>query len=433
MIQSSFPSVDAYVSADPVRLRSLYNSLFARIHEKERTYRVFSSVPPRIPMVLEEVDNLIERCKHSTVLPPLYGVPIGIKGIFRTTGYPIRCGSLLPSDLFEGPEAAIVGALRKLGAIIIGNTATAEFACAEPPATCNPLNTAHTPGGSSSGSAAGVAAGFFPLSVGTQTVGSVIRPAAFCGITGFKPSYGLLPTAGAIYFSRSVDHVGLFTATSSEMETVFHALTPERAKGRMPDVIRLGVPTGPYLDQALPETLAHLDKTLEKLAGARNMPVEIVRIPCFRDIETIAARHKDLIAAEFMQEHAGWFERYQAMYRPRTLEMLNHGKHVGATAIDVGRESQLELREKLHALMRDNGLTAWACPAALGEADKGLGSTGSAVMSMPWSHTGMPALTIPAGRGGQGLPLGLQLVAAFDEDEMLLAAGKALSTALAAK
>lgn len=428
MTHHSFPTVDAFRSADPGKLRVLYDGLFARIHEKERSLRVFASVQPRISRILEDLDACIRRFPDAQAKPPLFGVPVGVKALFRMTGYPTRCGSLLPSDLFEGPESAIVSLLRESGAIPLALTATAEFGSPEPPATANPHNLAHTPGGSSSGSAAGVAAGFFPLAVGSQTIGSVIRPAAYCGVTGFKPSFGVLPTKGQVYFSRSADHVGLFTATPAEMSAVFHALMPERRAEAVTYTMRLGVPVGPYLDQAQAEALAHFNATLKRLAGQK---VEIVEVPCLEDITGIAERHHDMISAEFAEEHSDYFVRYEALYRPRTAEMLRHGQKQGRAAAERGNSSQRELRERLQAKMNEHGLHAWVSPAAVGEAEKGLLSTGDPCMNMPWTHAGVPVLTFPTGRGSQNLPLGIQLAGAFGEDDALLAVGCALHDLLA--
>src|SRR5438067_4209905 len=161
--------------------------------------------------LVSEAKALQERFPDPSTRPALYGIPFGVKDLFNVDGFHTHAGSQLPAHLFAGPEAASVSALLTAGAIILGKTVSTEFAWFEPGPTRNPCNLAHTPGGSSSGSAAAVAAGFCPLALGTQTIGSVIRPAAFCGIVGFKPTYGRIPTAGLILISESVDTVGFFT------------------------------------------------------------------------------------------------------------------------------------------------------------------------------------------------------------------------------
>src|SRR5579863_5430615 len=174
--------------------------LHALLPEKDRRQRL-----------MREAKVLQERFPKPSQRPPLYGIPVGVKDVFRVDGFPTRAGSQLPAELFAGAEASCVRTLRNAGTIMLGKTISTEFAWIEPGPTRNPHHPGHTPGGSSSGSAAAVAAGYCPLALGTQTIGSTIRPAAFCGIVGFKPSYGRIPTDGLILFSESVDTIGLFT------------------------------------------------------------------------------------------------------------------------------------------------------------------------------------------------------------------------------
>src|SRR2546423_3239199 len=201
--------------------------------------------------LISEAKALQERFPDPSTRPTLYGIPFGVKDLFNVDGFPTHAGSQLPAHLFAGPEAASVSALLTAGAIILGKTVSTEFAWFEPGPTRNPCNLAHTPGGSSSGSAAAVAAGYCPLALGTQTVGSVIRPAAFCGVVGFKPTYGRLSSDGVIPFAPSLDHVGLFTPDAGGMllaaRILFDAWELPSGEERLPV---LGVPEGPYLEQA---------------------------------------------------------------------------------------------------------------------------------------------------------------------------------------
>ncbi len=426
-----FPGIDDFRFADAAQLRALYDAMFARIETFEPDLRVFESEIPDRDRVLRDLDALLAAWPDANARPPLFGAPAGVKGLYRTKGRRIRCGSLLPADLFTGPEASLVGALRRAGAIVVGITATTEFASREPAATANPHNRAHTPGGSSSGSAAGVAAGFFPLALGSQTLGSIIRPASFCGITGFKPSYGRVPADGAIPFSPSLDHVGFFCATPAEIATVAGAVMPDLTRTKAPRQLRLGIPAGPYLNQAAPDALARFRATLAALAAPCGGRVECVETPCLDDIATLNRRTVQLAWAELAQTHAPWFDRYAAMYRPGTREQILAGRGFGDEAVAAGHEAQQELRRRLRGLMRDHGLDAFVCPAAVGEADKGLHVTGDPVMNQPWSLAGLPALCLPAGRGQGGLPLGLQLVGDYGADAELLAAGEMLFPFLA--
>ncbi|CAK7058910.1 MAG: Glutamyl-tRNA(Gln) amidotransferase subunit A [Desulfovibrio sp.] len=423
-----FPLLDDFRLADAAALNRLYEGLFERIEQREGTLRVFESGAPVKERVMRDIADLLKKYPDPAKRPPLFGVPVGVKALFRVDGEPTRVGSLLPADLFAGPEAALVTALRKAGAVIFGLTATAELASAEPAATCNPHNEAHTPGGSSSGSAAGVAAGFFPLAIGSQTIGSVVRPAAFCGVVGFKPSYGVLPTSGMVYFSPSADHAGIFTATVTEAAAAFRALRPESVAVPVPAAIRLGIPAGPYLEQAKPETVAHFRAALADFAAKSGGAVEIADVPCLEDVAAIATLHHDMINAEFAVEQGPFFFRYEGLYRPRTVANIRRGMLLGMEAAARGRESQTALRHKLGAVMNAHGLTAFAAPSAVGEADKGLLATGDPCMSTPWTHAGMPSVTVPIGVGPQGLPLGVQLVGRFADDGVLLALAEYLET-----
>jgi Asp-tRNA(Asn)/Glu-tRNA(Gln) amidotransferase A subunit family amidase len=430
------PTLSDYRNAGKEALRALYDILFERIEAREPSLRVFDCGRrphrARIDEELERIETLFPE-NDRTRRPPLFGVPVGVKGIYRTNGYALHCGSLLPPDLFSGAEATLVKRLRDNGAVVLGLTATTEFAFAEPAPTANPHHPGHTPGGSSSGSAAGVAAGFFPLALGTQTIGSILRPASYCGIVGFKPSFGLLPTDGIVFFSRRLDHAGFFCLSVAEARTILAALAPAfsplRSARRMP--FRLAVPEGAYLRQAGPEILECLEKRLGALASRSDF--EVIRVPCFDTVEELNRRHLALASAEFALEHARWFDAFEALYRPRTIACIREGRKAGKKAIEEGAYSQKVLRETLTALIAKHEIDAWVCPSAVGEADEGLASTGDPVMNLPWTHAGLPALSLPMGFGKRGLPLGMQLVGAFDGDLALLETAEAVEKAIEAK
>jgi Asp-tRNA(Asn)/Glu-tRNA(Gln) amidotransferase A subunit family amidase len=420
-----FPSLFAFSRADRAELGSFYDEIFDRIETNNPRLRIFED---RLPVREETracLDALFERLPDPERRPPLFGVPFGVKGVFRVEGREIRCGSLLPADLFRGREAAAVSALRAAGALPLGITATTEFASSEPAATCNPRNPEHTPGGSSSGSAAGVAAGFFPLATGTQTIGSIIRPASYCGITGFKASGGRVPTEGLVYFSRTFDHAGFFCATPHEIEEVMRAILPDWKPECAPAKIRLGVPVGPYLDQADADNVARMREELAPACAAGG-PLVLKDVPCLEDIAAVNACHQDAVAAELAEEHRDRFERFEALYRPGTARQIRYGRDAGAAAAAAGAQSRLRLRVALHEVLRAHKLHALICPSSVSEADKGLLGTGDPVMNLPWTHAGLPVLGLPLGRGASGLPLGRQLTGAFGADEALLAVGKKL-------
>jgi Asp-tRNA(Asn)/Glu-tRNA(Gln) amidotransferase A subunit family amidase len=344
-------------------------------------------------------------------------------------GRQIRCGSLLPADLFAGAEAVLVSRLREAGAIVLGHTVSAEFAFFEPGPTCNPYHCDHTPGGSSSGSAAGVAAGFFSLGVGTQTVGSIIRPASYCGVTGFKPSYERLPMDGIIPFAPSADHPGFCGVTPHEIAAVMAVLDPQWRQAVLPRTLRLALPTGLYLHCALPQSISWLRIRAEAVAARLEKQgcfLELVELPCLEDIDELRKRHELLVAAEAAQVHQEWFARFGPLYRPRTAELIQRGRKETWEDVEAARASRLELRRRLHDLMEEHKVDFWLSPASVGEADATLYGTGSPIMNLPWTHAGLPSLCLPLGRGAQGLPLGAQLVGGFGKDEEVLAAGMAM-------
>lgn len=369
------------------------------------------------------IDELFERFPDPSRRPPLFGVPVGVKDIIRVEGAPIRCGSLLPPVLFEGEEARCVRMLRDAGAIIFARTATTEFAYFEPAATRNPHNPGHTPGGSSSGSAAGVAAGFFPLALGTQTVGSVIRPASFCGVVGMKPSLGRIPAEGLVFFSRSVDHIGFFCGSAADIDPVMAAFDPDWSPCDVPGKLRAGVPVGPYFGQVSGEGLARFDAVVRALEAAG---VEVVRVECLENIDEITELHTDLIAAEFAVEHERWFAEHFHLYRRKTGELIRRGQGVTPSRLAEAGRSCAALRDGMGGIMDAHGLDLWICPSTLGEAPAGLHGTGSPAMNLPWTHAGMPAVSLPCGIGPSGLPLGLQCVGRFGDDIRLAAAAAVL-------
>jgi Asp-tRNA(Asn)/Glu-tRNA(Gln) amidotransferase A subunit family amidase len=374
--------------------------------------------------ILNHASKLLEQHPDPKTRPPLFGVPVGVKDIFRVAGFPTRAGSKLPAELFEGEEATCVSRLKGAGVIIMGKTETTEFAWMEPAPTRNPRNLEHTPGGSSSGSAAGVAAGFFLFALGTQTAGSIIRPAAYCGIVGFKPSFGRIPTSGVIPFSPSADHVGFFCEEPSGVGIFASILAEdwqsplEKHRERRP---ALGVPEGPYLTQAAENAREHFERGLTKLIGAG---YAIKRIDCLSDIETVNHCHRRMITAEMARVHSARFASYRNLYRKRTVETIEQGLTIADDELERLRSGRLAFREDLEQLMRSERIACWICPSTTDHAPPGLESTGSPTMNIPWTYAGLPTISLPAGLDRAGLPLGIQVVGRHRKDEDLVVAAE---------
>lgn len=387
-----------------------------------------ASVEPEIQALLDEPGRWDRLATEAAALesthpevparPALYGVPVGVKDIFHVDGFETRAGSDLPPEALSGPQAESVTRLREAGALVLGKTHTTEFAYFEPGPTRNPHNPEHTPGGSSSGSAAAVAAGECPLALGTQTVGSVIRPAAFCGIVGFKPTRGRIPTDGVIPFSTSVDHVGFFTQDLAGANLAAAVLCDGWRVLPEPDERPvIGVPEGPYLDQA--EDVGR-DRFEDAVTALSDAGFDVRRVAVLEDIAAVNDRHDDLTAADLALVHHDWYEQYGDRYSETTAELIRHGREVPTQRLAAARASRDALRRDLEAAMDEHGIDVWISPAAPGPAPEGIDTTGDPVMNLPWTHAGVPAVTVPAGWVGD-LPLGLQITARHMADERLLA------------
>jgi Asp-tRNA(Asn)/Glu-tRNA(Gln) amidotransferase A subunit family amidase len=412
-------SLPGYLDGATV-LADTVNAICDRIDEIDPLVRAIVPEPGRRERLLGEVAALGARYPDPAARPALYGALVGVKDIIAVDGLPTRGGSALPPEALAMPEASVVTRLREVGALILGKTVTTEFAARDPGATTNPHNRAHTPGGSSSGSAAGLAAGLFHLSLGSQTVGSVIRPAAFCGVAGYKPSAGRIPRDGVITYSESADHVGLFANDAAGLRRAAPAVVTswdssvEVDTGTPP---RVGVTEGPYLDQADHDARITLEAALAHLDG----PAHVLRMRVFEDIAEINRRHEALVAAEFAEAHADRFAEWGSLYRPFSAQHVEEGRAVRAEDVAAGRASQLKLRASIDELCSSYELDLVASVPAVGAAPEGLSWTGDARMNLPWTHSGHPAVTIPAGTNPDGLPMGVQLIAPFGHDEQLLA------------
>lgn len=400
-----------------IDLKNYINDLCDRLEAVDQTIEAFLPERDRRARMMEEADLLLSAYPDRAKRPPLFGVPLGVKDVYHAEGFPTRAGSKLDPRELSGPEADCVRLLRQSGILVLGKTVTTEFAYFDPGPTRNPHNLNHTPGGSSSGSAAAVAAGLCPLALGTQTIGSVNRPAAFCGVVGFKPSYGRIPTAGLLYFSRSADHVGCFTQDIEGMILAASVLCYNWQEINVGYKPVLGIPRGKYLEQAEPEALGLFFSQIGQLKQAGYQVTEVLALD---DIDTVAAWHRKLIAAEMALEHKDLYARCGEQYRPKTASIIKEGEAVTKNELLEARRRQKDLRDKLETQMRETKIDLWITPAATGPAPEGIGSTGNPAMNLPWTNSGLPSVSIPAGKAVNGLPVGLQLVAPFMGDELLL-------------
>ncbi len=403
---------------EKINLQNYINEQCDRIDKLDREINSLLPELRRRERLLGEAEALQKIYPSPESRPPLYGALVGVKDIFHVEGFVTRANSSIDPQEFAGPEADCVSLLRQAGALILGKTVTTEFAYYEPGPTKNPHNPEHTPGGSSSGSAAAVAAGFSPLTLGTQTVGSINRPAAYCGIIGFKASYNRISTEGLLHFSRSADHVGLFAQDVKGVALAAESLCYNWQEISASYQPVLGVPKGKYMDQQVsPEGMIAFKQQLNRLQESGYI---IKEVSVLDDIDYITRWHRKLISAEMAYEHRDLFERFAELYRPRTAELIKEGQSISEEELKIARSKRKELREKLETVLWENGIGLWITPSAAGPAPQGLHSTGDPGMNLPWTHAGLPTVTIPSGKAENGLPLGLQLVAPFMGDELLL-------------
>ena len=405
----------------PSCLESVVETRLALVAGREQQLRALVEEPDRRSRLHHEAATMVDGT-------PLHAWFLGVKDIFHANGMVTGAGTDLPAQLFARErEAACVAALRRAGCLVLGKTVTTEFAYFEPGPTCNPHDLKHTPGGSSSGSAAAVAAGYCELALGTQTVGSVIRPAAFCGVVGFKPSFGRVSTDGLLLCAPSVDTIGLF-GTTVERVCQGASVIVDGWSEPVPPMRQavLGIPEGPYLEQAANDGLAGFAEQVRQLQDAG---YSVHRLPVLQDVASVNERHGKLQAAEMALEHAAWMDSHIDEYRPRTREILLRGRQISTDELNSARCGREGLRVELEGAMQTAGIDLWICPAARGAAPRGLASTDDPVMNLPWTHAGMPAVSLPAGGGGK-LPLGLQCVARQGDDEKLLQWSQELAAAL---
>ncbi|MGH7266492.1 MAG: amidase [Candidatus Rokuibacteriota bacterium] len=370
---------------------------------------------------LETARRLDDEARHGRFRGPLHGIPVGLKDIFHAAGLRTTAGARGFADSVPLHDAVAVGRLRAAGAVILGKLHTSEFATADPASTRNPWRLARTPGGSSAGSAAAVAARMVPAALGSQTVGSTLRPAAFCGVVGFKPTYGSISRRGIVPVSWSLDHVGLFTRSVADAGLLFSVLgdapaeEPPSAPARPP---RIGLVGAPFARRADPEMRDHLATIGKRLAsdGALVEPIDLPEIA-----QALLSAVTVVMWAEVSAVHADLHARHADGYRPKIRAAIEAGACIPAPLYLRAQQVRRAARQVLVPLLQR--FDACLMPAAAGPAPDP-STTGDPSFNAPWSGIGAPQIALPTGLAPDGLPLGLQLVGAPNTEARLVATAR---------
>jgi Asp-tRNA(Asn)/Glu-tRNA(Gln) amidotransferase A subunit family amidase len=418
----------------------LVEACLARVREVDEQVQAWTFLDPDYALAQARAADAWRSEGRAT--GPLHGVPVGIKDIFDTADMPTENGSVLYSGRTPSRDATAVSMLRAAGAVIMGKTVTTEFAYFSPGKTRNPHNPEHTPGGSSSGSAAAVAAGMVPLALGSQTNGSTIRPAAYCGVIGFKPTHGLISRQGILTLSRTLDHVGLFARTIEDIALLAEQLVgyderdlDTRPRARIPFVAvaaeepplppMFAFVKTPYWERVDEDTKEGFAELIEQLG---EQVEEIELLPSAIDAWGL---HRTIMEAEMAANLVREWDKGRDRLSEQLRVLLERGRSV--RAIDYQRalsriapihESFVELFEQRYDVI----LT----PAATGAAPRGLSSTGDPVFCTLWTLCGMPAISLPLLHNASGLPLGVQLVGPRNGDARLLRTARWLVARVAA-
>jgi Asp-tRNA(Asn)/Glu-tRNA(Gln) amidotransferase A subunit family amidase len=380
-------------------------SLESRADEVQRCLRTIAKLDPKIHAWVE-VNPQAAPAKGS-----LAGIPFGVKDIVEAKGLATEYGSPLYKGRVGTKDASIIRDLRRRGAILLGKTVTTAFACRTPGPTRNPHNLRHTPGGSSSGSAAAVAAGMVPFAIGQQTRGSIIRPASYCGVTGFKPTFGVLPMQGVLRLSKSLDTLGYFTHTPADMLALWKALGNEI--GKLEKFV-FGVP----------DTLAGCESEMvyafsETISLLRKSGLQIKEVAIGKLLEQLDEANNIIMFYEGARVYEAHLKEFGERFDPSVSQIVRDGIKIRAAEYRRIRRFIAQARAVISKLFCATPVIL--TPAATGPAPLGLESTGDPRMNSPWTVLGTPAITLPM-PSGRSLPLGLQLTADLNNDARALQA-----------
>jgi aspartyl-tRNA(Asn)/glutamyl-tRNA(Gln) amidotransferase subunit A len=369
-----------------------------------------------------EAKRLGDELERGQSRGPLHGIPIGVKDIYDVFDWPTACGSKLWANSIARQDAPIITSLRQAGAIFLGKTVTTQYASFDPPVTKNPWNLSRTPGGSSSGSAAAIATGMCLAALGSQTGGSITRPASYCGVAGCKPTYGLMPLEGIMPLAISMDHPGPMAHTAMDLALLMRGMVNGRGQ-QLPDWVenaatptsrpRLGRLRQLFEEQADEPTRDMMDEVAHRFREDGADVEDVALPPAFSEV---VPRHRIVMAVEGAQFHEVRLRRHPDDYGPRIRGLLEEGLACPAPEYARTKEHQQELTAAMRQLLC--GDLVLLCPATTGPAPSA-DTTGNPAFNSPWSYTGLPTISLPSGYLVDGLPLSIQLVAGAGREDIL--------------
>ncbi len=405
----------------------LVQACLKRIEQVDGDIQAWATLRPE--HALDQARMLDAQRAKGGPIGPLHGIPVGIKDIFDTKSMPTQNGTVLDSGRQPHEDCKVVSLLKEAGAVIMGKTVTTELAVFGPGKTKNPHNPAHTPGGSSSGSAAAVASFMVPLAIGTQTNGSMIRPASYCGVIGFKPTHGLIPRTGVLTASSPLDTVGTFARSLEDIALITEALiaydpgdsaTRARACPTLLETLATEPPMRPMVafaktavwDQADAATQEAFAELVELLGDdCRDLPLS-------EPFDHCVEMHRNIMNADLARNYAGYYAKGKDKLTDTLCQMIEFGQKVSAVDYNTAIDGQDLLNSGLDMVFAHYDIII--TPATTGEAPLGLGATGSPIFNTLATYCGVPSITLPLMEGPNGLPLGVQVIGPRDDDARLL-------------
>ncbi|VAX38475.1 Glutamyl-tRNA(Gln) amidotransferase subunit A-like protein, partial [hydrothermal vent metagenome] len=392
---------------------AVLNACFEKIDEQESQLHAWAFLDRE--GAIRQAKILDDELAAGNYRGALHGIPIGIKDIIDVANMPTAAGANWRKELIAKEDAPLVSLLRDAGAIILGKTVTTQFACFDPPVTRNPWDNTKTPGGSSSGSAVAVATGMCLGAIGTQTGGSITRPASFCGVCGFKPTFEKVNTAGIIPVSKNLDHAGPIAQTVDDLWLMYDVLSDNNSQKYHPlsQHVRIGQLNKMGEEKIDSDMRKVFQKTINTLNEAGAVVSEVALPETFFELFD---HHWNIMAYDAAKYHLPFLKDHANDYSPGMQKLIEQGMNVSDETFNKAKKHQQKLKQEMSSCFQ--GCDILVTPATLGTAPD-CSTTGNPHMNTPWSYTGLPTISFPVGEGSNGLPLAMQLIGNANAEKKL--------------